>query len=67
MPALPMPAEPAASAEEIAERLRGRVDDEVSKSRVTDLTFAPFALGLDVPLLRWCSQEMPVCSTNRMP
>ncbi|MEU4516942.1 hypothetical protein AB0G05_46295 [Nonomuraea wenchangensis] len=55
VPALPMPENAASSVEEIAERLRGRVNDDVDR-RWEDIgvIHPPFALGLDAPLLHWC-------------
>ncbi|MEV4752696.1 hypothetical protein ACFQVD_08960 [Streptosporangium amethystogenes subsp. fukuiense] len=67
MPALPMPADAAASAEEIAERLRDRLDDEVFESFLPDLTFAPFAMSLDTPLLHWCWPEQKQGIEARLP
>ncbi|MDP9868632.1 MULTISPECIES: hypothetical protein [Streptosporangium] len=48
-PALPMPARAAASVEEIADRLRGHLDD--------DVTYAPHVTLPGIPLLAWCWPE----------
>ncbi|MEO3890759.1 hypothetical protein [Nonomuraea sp. B5E05] len=48
-PALPMPERAVASVEEIAERLRGHVDD--------DVTYAPYVTTPGIPLLPWCWPE----------
>ncbi|MBT2233726.1 hypothetical protein [Nonomuraea sp. NEAU-A123] len=45
-PALPTPARAAASVEEIADRLRGRLDD--------DVTYAHYVALPDTPFLAWC-------------
>ncbi|MGW5158045.1 hypothetical protein ACWEPN_21425 [Nonomuraea wenchangensis] len=58
VPALPMPENAANSVEEIAERLRGRVNDDVDRSwEDVGIIRPPFALGLDGPLLHWCWPE----------
>ncbi|MEV1248544.1 hypothetical protein [Nonomuraea sp. NPDC049750] len=55
MPALPMPKDAAASVEEIAERLRGRANDDVDRGlEDIGVTYAPYALSLNTPLLHWC-------------
>lgn len=57
-PALPMPEDAAASAEEIAERLRAHVDDDVDRRlEHIGIIYAPFAMSLDTPLLHWCWPE----------
>ncbi|WP_031170564.1 hypothetical protein [Streptosporangium roseum] len=68
MPVLPMPEDAAASAEEIADLLRGRVDDHVDR-RWEDMgiTYAPFALNLDAPLLHWCWPEQKPGIEARLP
>ncbi|MGN9840016.1 hypothetical protein ACTMTI_18000 [Nonomuraea sp. H19] len=56
VPALPMPARAAASVEEIADRLRGHLDD--------DVTYAPYVTLPGTPLLAWC---WPESIETRMP
>ncbi|MER7368982.1 hypothetical protein [Nonomuraea wenchangensis] len=68
VPALPMPENAASSVEEIAERLRGRVNDDVDR-RWEDfgVIYPPFALGLDAPLLHWCRPEQEQGVEARQP
>ncbi|GAA3073949.1 hypothetical protein [Streptosporangium carneum] len=67
-PVLPMPGDAAASAEEIADRLRGRVDDHVDRSSEDmGIIYAPFALSLDAPLLHWCRPEQEPGVEARLP
>ncbi|MEV0344870.1 hypothetical protein AB0H88_03835 [Nonomuraea sp. NPDC050680] len=54
-PLLPIPVQAATSAEEIAERLRSRVDDDAHRRPENmSLTIAPAGMNLDVPLLFSC-------------
>ncbi|MEU7749188.1 hypothetical protein [Nonomuraea sp. NPDC049158] len=55
---MPIPVQAATSAEEIAERLRSRVDDDVHRRPENmSLTIAPDGMNLDVPLLFSCRPD----------